>query len=442
MRFRHFRILVIAALASAALFLPGRAVAVPSFSRQTGRSCSACHTQFPELNAFGRAFKIGGYTLADSPLNEDKDIRKKEVLSLPQVPLVSTMFLASYTSLDKRLPSDAGPTMNGDVLFPDQLSLFLAGRIASQVGAFIQVTYDSQEGSVALDNTDIRFVGTPGGKVAWGFTLNNNPTVQDVWNSTPAWGFPWNSSSVAPGPAAATMIEGALGQQVAGLGGYVLWNDRLYGEVTVYRASPQGVARPLDGTSGAVVDGVAPYWRFAYQRDNASHSFSVGTLGMQTKIFPGAPLDGPTDKFTDWGLDAQYQWAHGDGGLSAHALWIDEKQDLGATFAKEGSANSSVKLQTFKVDTQYRFSQRWALSAGVFSVKGDGDAVLYGANREGKPDSLGYLVRGDYQPWQNVKFTLMYTAYSKFNGGGSDYDMAGRNASNNNSIYASAWLVF
>ena len=39
--------------------------ALPSFSRQTGESCSECHTQSfgPNLTTFGREFKLGGYTM-------------------------------------------------------------------------------------------------------------------------------------------------------------------------------------------------------------------------------------------------------------------------------------------------------------------------------------------------------------------------------------------
>src|SRR5262249_43462625 len=33
----------------------------PSFARQTGLACSACHTHYPELTAMGRAFKLNGY---------------------------------------------------------------------------------------------------------------------------------------------------------------------------------------------------------------------------------------------------------------------------------------------------------------------------------------------------------------------------------------------
>ena len=42
------------------------AQAVPSFARQTGENCVACHTSFPELTPFGREFKLNGYTLGET----------------------------------------------------------------------------------------------------------------------------------------------------------------------------------------------------------------------------------------------------------------------------------------------------------------------------------------------------------------------------------------
>ena len=39
------------------------AYAVPSFARQTGLDCMACHTAFPELTQMGRDFKLRGYTM-------------------------------------------------------------------------------------------------------------------------------------------------------------------------------------------------------------------------------------------------------------------------------------------------------------------------------------------------------------------------------------------
>jgi hypothetical protein len=43
------------------------AVALPSFARQTGQPCGACHTEFPGLTPYGRRFKLGGYTYGGGP---------------------------------------------------------------------------------------------------------------------------------------------------------------------------------------------------------------------------------------------------------------------------------------------------------------------------------------------------------------------------------------
>jgi len=50
-------------VAPAALYLALAKLYVPSFTRQTGLACSACHYQFPQLTPFGRLFKLNGYTL-------------------------------------------------------------------------------------------------------------------------------------------------------------------------------------------------------------------------------------------------------------------------------------------------------------------------------------------------------------------------------------------
>ena len=59
------RALVLSALAALALLVATQALAVPAFNRQTGQNCLACHVggQFPELTAYGRLFKLTGYTL-------------------------------------------------------------------------------------------------------------------------------------------------------------------------------------------------------------------------------------------------------------------------------------------------------------------------------------------------------------------------------------------
>ena len=111
------------------------------------------------------------------------------------------MVQISYTHTEQPLPDSAisgAFAKDGDLLFPQQASFFYAGKIADGLGAFIQLTYDGIEDHFGFDNTDIRYAhhfsfgGANGNnhEMILGVTLNNNPTVQDVWNSTPAWGFP------------------------------------------------------------------------------------------------------------------------------------------------------------------------------------------------------------------------------------------------------------
>ena len=52
-----------AALATLLWVVATHASAVPSFARQTGQECAACHVSWPELTPYGRFFKATGYTI-------------------------------------------------------------------------------------------------------------------------------------------------------------------------------------------------------------------------------------------------------------------------------------------------------------------------------------------------------------------------------------------
>src|SRR5689334_18533662 len=53
---------VFASAAAALLLGAFSAHALPSYARQTGQQCAACHNGFPELTPYGRLFKLNGYT--------------------------------------------------------------------------------------------------------------------------------------------------------------------------------------------------------------------------------------------------------------------------------------------------------------------------------------------------------------------------------------------
>jgi hypothetical protein len=456
-------------VASVVLLSSQSARAVPSFARQTGLSCEACHTVYPELTHFGRMFKANGYLLTSLPQVRGETPEKEQRLSLNQIPPLSMMLQLSDTSISQRIPDSSGKgrAQNDTAAFPQQVSLFYAGKIAPQVGVFGQLTYDNGSGTLQIDNTDVRYANVvvlpDQQSLIYGVSLNNNPTVQDLWNSTPAFTFPYASSNATVSPLAGTAIDGAFAQSVAGLTAYAFWKESLYGEVGVYRSAQQGytnpvigAAGPLDGTASNVIDGVAPYWRFAYETNWDRHSFEVGAYGAQFKLFPGAgggapaPLSGLTNKFTDVAQDVQYQFLGETHIFTAAATRIHESQDLAASFANGTSANPRDDLTTFRMAATYYYKRKIGGTLSYFSTTGSMDSVLYPTgsatgvvtSANGRPDTKGWVAEVDYLPWLNVKLQAQYTGYSKFNGAGSNYDGFGRNASDNNTLYILAWLAY
>src|SRR6202163_270185 len=85
------------------LFGMGHAYAVPSFARQTGLSCNVCHSNPPQLTAFGRNFKLKGYVLADTTA-ADKVGNTKNLLLSRYIPL-SVMILLSNTTFQANQPA-------------------------------------------------------------------------------------------------------------------------------------------------------------------------------------------------------------------------------------------------------------------------------------------------------------------------------------------------
>ncbi len=433
----------IAAFISLTLILP-RAHAVPSFARQTGLSCNVCHSNPPELTAFGRNFKLKGYVLASTTAT-DKVGNNKDLLLSKYIPL-SVMVLLSNTSFEANQPA----TQNNSAGFPQQLSIFFAGGFASHFGGLAQVTYTHSDDHFGMDNTDLRYANQ--GKLAgkdweYGITLNNNPSVEDVWNSTPAWGFPWISSASGVGSIASPIIQGALGQDVAGIGGYSMWNNHLYTGLTVYRSEHGGAATPVSGTGSSYnISGVAPYWRAAWQETWGSNYLEVGSYGIFMNSFPGA-VSGPEDRYIDPSFDFQYERPFGANLLDLHGTYIYEKSNLGATYLAQGASTAANHLNTFKLDGTYHWTNKYTATGAIFSTTGNGDPLLYApaaltGSNNGKPDTTGYTAQFAFWPVQNIDLSLNYSGYFKFNGASSNYDGANRSASDNNTVYVALWLNF
>ncbi len=129
-----------ASMLAAAVFAP-QASALPAFARQTGMECKACHQQhFPVLNSFGRAFKAGGYTIMGAQTQVEG-----EHLSIPAVLNGAVLLKLRYQNQkngNKGINDGTGTVLdgtgNGQWQFGDELSMFLGGRVADNVGFILE----------------------------------------------------------------------------------------------------------------------------------------------------------------------------------------------------------------------------------------------------------------------------------------------------------------
>jgi len=379
------------------------ASAIPSYARQTGFPCKSCHMTPPELTALGRTFKLNGYTMAGKPTVTSKGTGTEGPLNILESFPLSVLFDTAYTSLQSPEPG----AQNGSFQFPEDASLFLAGAWSTHVGSFVQVTYNAQSDHFSWDNSDIRYANARklfGKDMVYGITLNNNPSVEDIWNSSPAWGYPWVGSNWAPTPAARAIVDQSLAQDSAGLGAYTMIANHFYLDASIYRSAHLGTSLPYSGTNTNNLRGVAPYWRAAWQQTMKNNYLEVGTFGMYSKINPGsttAPLiTGPEDIYTDWGVDFQDDLTvpqlRGNV-LSFRGTYIRQNSSLHATSGINSiSPILRPHLNTVRANAEYHFGDRVSATFGWFNYSGTTVPAVFApgpvtGSITGDPHSTGYI---------------------------------------------------
>lgn len=424
------------------------AEAVPAFAQQTGQPCKTCHVGGfgPELTPFGREFKIGGYTLRTKP----------------SVPL-ALMAIASFTHTRKDQPPPDDHLSANDNLVLDQVSLFVAGGLGQHLGGFAQVTYDGVGRAWSWDNLDLRAVNAGklfGKDATFGLSLNNNPTVQDPWNTLSAWGFPFTDTAVSQTPAAAPLIDGALAQNVLGLTAYGWLDHRAYLELGGYSSPSSGTLRFLgaDPLNPGSIRGFAPYARAAYQTKLAGGTFEFGTSTMKASLYPGRDRSsGFADRYTDVGFDTSWQKAlASNDGISFNLRYVHERGNLRASCALLLIGNGNdvgcgrYSLNEWRGAIRYTLHDRLGVTLSPFSITGSRNTNVFGGN--GSPNSNGLMGEVDYTLWPagkspfgplfNARVGIQYTVYGKFDGARHNFDGNGANASDNNAFRAFTWIAF
>jgi hypothetical protein len=195
----------------------------------------------------------------------------------------------------------------------------------------------------------------------------------------------------------------------------------------------------------------------------------IGTFGMVAPVHPWVDASGAlggltfpqTDRFTDLGFDAQYQYQGDNYWITLRAAYIREHQRLDATFANGGAQNPTNELNTLRLtgSLAYGNDNRVVLTGQYFNTWGTRDDLLFAGlagcpvpatSTTGAgvgpcvPDSDGFIAEiafipfgispSPLWPWFNARIGLQYTWYNKFDG-------TSAGASANNTLFLHAWFA-
>ena len=242
------------------LFTPS-AYGLPSYARQTGQRCAACHVggNWPQLTPWGRFFKLAGYAAGNSFVD-------REGFQYAPVGLLARAGV-TWAAEPNNSQGQTVIAHNGNPEFYDSVGE-LGTKFTNWSGVFLEYgvnnTFPGWKG--AQGPVDIRathFFHPGDHELLAGFDMNNAPTVQDVWNTIPAWSYPFYGSPQAPGAPASVMMAN-LPNAVGSIGAYALLDRHFYAEVSMYHVGSDFFRFMNGGTAFDKVpylQGWNPYWR-------------------------------------------------------------------------------------------------------------------------------------------------------------------------------------
>ena len=389
-----------------------------------------------------------------------------EEQSYEPIPPVSAAQIWSYTHTRRPAglsqPPDRPLRLDGNDNFsyPQQANFFLAGRYYGRLGGFIMGTYSGVDNKWAMDNVDVRLsdVHTFGEKhtLLYGATFNNGPTVQDAWNTLPAWS-QLIGSEVAPGPAASPSISNLIAQ-VAGVGAYAFWDNFLYAEVTPYVSGKSGPSASLtagnhEGDRSPTAS--RPTGASRSTRTRAATRSRSGTSACTTRSTsrPPRPDQQLPRSRRRHPVPVERQAALRDLPDGVH---LGEPGPVRRQGGQRRHAAASSDLHTCSSGCSYYYNNLAGITFSLFDIAGPRDRVLYAPDRarrqsdRASPNTWGGFVQLNFLPfsqwfdlrWPALPMTqlaVQYTFYGKFNGARPNYDGFGRSASDNNTLYLLAW---
>lgn len=405
--------LSLAGVLAATVFSP-EASAIPAFARQVGMACSACHYQhFPVLNSFGRAFKQGGYTLVGSQEKIEGD-----GVSLPATLNAALVGYVSYQKTNG--PATATPTgknsNDGQLMVPQQVSLFAGGRAGEHIGFEAEVNMANagltagtqQSGLIRLKIPFVYDVGSVKVGVI-PFSTGLGPADSfELLNTGAVAVHAFNQSNMSAVSAQQYIGTGAVG--AAGVA-FVASNDSFFANVAKWGAN--GGA----GTSGGPTSN---YLRAAWTPGDLipGFDFAVGGQVWSGSSAETAPTVNPINGVVDTkasAIDAQLMGDVGNGmPLLVVASWAKAPATTAANLAAGTSINrfntNSSDRKSFNVGAELGLIPNKATVQLGFRRANSG-AVVPGT-AAGNASDNAYLLGATYAIALNARMELTYVKSS------------------------------
>jgi hypothetical protein len=396
--------ILVAFLAVGAL-IPQEAAAVPAFARQTGMACTACHFQhYPAINAFGRAFKQGGFTMKGA-----QSMVEGDMLSIPVALNASLVTKVRYIKTN----GDTSSTDFGELQFPDEAALLIGGRGGEHIGFLLELgTFGEVD-----DNGEFSLFGSYKSHFNWKVRDFN---VGAVLFSTDAGGASYGFELLNTGAQRFQRViedrTAQSAQQFVGLGA---------GEaegLALVVSHPMGFVNysfwaPVHGTTA--INGFSSYLRAA---------LTPQLLGWDTGIgfqwFGGESSFQTGDVKTDgWAIDAQAQGSVGGLPLGIYLAYANAEGDPNNFFNNRPNDRKAASI----LAELGVVPNKWTLYAGYI----DGDT---GAATKSEDNRL--VIGTTFMVAQNVELQLSNTFKS-----GDAYDPK-PTANGDNQILAMLFAAF
>jgi hypothetical protein len=397
----------------ASLFIvPDEASAVPSFARQKGKACTNCHTIWPRLLAAGREFKELGYTEVGEtyPRIQEDNL---DLLGLSGTPLAVSMISLPYLKASGQ---------SSEAHIPEEMAIFLAGRITPNIGGFVEPKWARDTGQFSLELVKLagatRVAGTNNLGIVFlksdvagadpyntiRFTAYNTVNTPAIFTSSRASGdlFQFasteNQGMVVNGRFFSNMVYAAVGAFRGDEFAERVENDPIdiYGRVAFEYA-----------VTGESVASIGGFYYGGKQKYNHSFTDLVAPIGGGSITTTTVSQGIYESKIKRYGADFQWQTDSQPHLFEVVGVYMYGK-DKGAW---DGIADTpadyfDVSFTGYYAEGSYFFNRKYGVTIGYDHIKSSEDNSL---------DKKGPTFNVMYLPWLNTKLALEYSVWDHAN---------------------------